>query len=96
MDEYWYVYIMTNKKSGALYVWVTSDLHKRIWQHKSWTYKWCTKRYVLHYLVYIEQYQAITDAIAREKQLKAGRRKMKIELIETVNPDWKDLAEEWY
>ena len=96
MRRYGYVYIMTNRKNGTLYVGVTSDVYRRIHEHKTGAGDGFAKRYSLHTLVYIEQYRFITEAIAREKQLKAGRRKMKIDLIETINPEWKDLAEEWY
>ncbi len=87
-----YVYILTNNGNTALYVGVTSDLSKRIQQHKYGTFKNSfTSRYRIYKLVYYEQFQNINDAIAREKQLKAGSRQKKINLINRQNPEWKDL-----
>ena len=87
-----YVYILTNKNNTTLYVGVTSNLVKRIEQHKTKYYpKSFTSRYNLDKLVYYEAFQMIGDAIAREKQLKAGSRAKKIALIEKENPEWKDL-----
>ena len=71
MRRYGYVYIMTNRKNGTLYVGVTSDLYRRIREHKTGVCASFTKKYKLFTLVYIEQYQLVTQAIAREKQLKA-------------------------
>lgn len=86
-----YVYIMTNRKNGTLYVGVTSDLVQRAYQHRNGTIEGFTKKYNLKKLVYFESHQEIADAIAREKQLKAGNRNKKITLIEQLNPDWDDL-----
>ena len=87
-----YVYILTNKNNTTLYVGVTSNLVKRIEQHKTKYYpKSFSARYNLDKLVYYEAFQMIGDAIAREKQLKAGSRAKKILLIESMNPEWKDL-----
>ncbi len=87
-----YVYILTNAGNSVLYVGVTSDLTLRIQQHKSGYFKNSfTSRYRINKLVYYELFQEITDAIAREKQLKAGSRQKKIELINSRNPNWKDL-----
>lgn len=96
MDKNGYVYIMTNRKHWTLYVGVTSNLFKRVWEHKTWTYHWFTAKYGLKQLVYFEEYSLIVDAIQREKQLKAWSRIKKIALIEDCNNAWKDLAEEWY
>lgn len=96
MSSYGFVYIMTNRKNGVLYVWVTSNLYRRIHEHKTGAGDGFTKKYKLYTLVYIEQYAGITEAITREKQLKAWRRKKKIDLIVSINPEWNDLAEEWY
>jgi len=82
---------MTNKKYWILYVWVTSDLVKRIYQHKEWIIDWFTKKYELKILVYYEVCPTIQSAIMREKQLKWWNRKQKIELIESINKDWHDL-----
>ena len=89
-----YVYIMTNKKDGTLYVGVTSDLIKRVYEHKNGLCDGFTKKYGLKILVYYEMCEEITAAIAREKQLKAGSRKRKIDLIESININWFDLYPE--
>jgi len=90
-----FVYIMTNKNNTTLYVGVTSNLKQRIIQHKEKHYpKSFTARYNLDKLVYYEAFQMIGDAIAREKQLKAGSRAKKIVLIETMNPKWLDLTKQ--
>ena len=86
-----YIYIMTNKKNGTLYIGVTSNLVQRVYQHKNHLVDGFTKRYALELLVYYEPYEDITAAIEREKQLKAGSRKKKVELIELVNSNWQDL-----
>ena len=86
-----YIYIMTNKKNGTLYIGVTSNLVQRVYQHKNHLVDGFTKRYALELLVYYEPYEDITAAIEREKQLKAGSRKKKVELIESVNSNWQDL-----
>lgn len=96
MRRYGYVYIMTNRKNGTLYVGVTSDLHRRIREHKTALCDSFTRKYALFTLVYIEQYKLVTEAIAREKQLKARNRKVKVDLITSINPEWKDLSEGWY
>ena len=88
------VYIMTNKNNTTLYIGVTSNLQKRVWEHKSGKYKHSfTYRYNLHKLVYWESFQSIMEAIAREKQLKGGSRQKKIDLINSLNPEWMDLGE---
>ena len=89
-----YVYIMTNKKDGTLYVGVTSDLIKRVYEHKNGLCDGFTKKYGLKTLVYYEVCEEITAAIAREKQLKAGSRKRKVDLIESMNSNWLDLYPE--
>ena len=87
-----YVYILTNKTNTTLYVGVTSNLEQRIKQHRSdLNPKSFTSRYKLYKLVYVEMYQMIGDAIAREKQIKSGNRAKKIALIENENPNWDDL-----
>jgi len=90
-----YVYILTNKNNTTLYIGVTAYLKKRILQHKEkHDPKSFTARYNLDNLVYHEAHQMIGDAIAREKQLKAGNRAKKIVLIESLNPEWLDLFDE--
>jgi predicted GIY-YIG superfamily endonuclease len=85
------IYIMANKRNGTLYTGVTSDLVKRIYQHKNAVMPGFTRRYDCKYLVYYEIFGDMLGAIKREKQIKAGSRKKKIALIEAMNPEWLDL-----
>jgi putative endonuclease len=85
------IYIMTNKRNGTLYVGVTSDLIKRVYEHKYAEIDGFTKRYGCKLLVYYEQHEDMNSAIEREKQVKAGSRKKKLALIEGINPRWVDL-----
>lgn len=90
-----FIYIMTNKNNTTLYTGVTSDLPKRIQQHKENYYQQnFTAKYNLHKLVYWESFQEIGDAIFREKQIKAGSRQDKLNLIFSINPEWRDLADD--
>ena len=91
MKKEGYIYILFNRKNGTLYVGVTSDLIKRIYQHKNKLIEGFTKKYGVDKLGYYEIYGDIESAIAREKQIKAGSRKKKIDLIEKINPNWDDL-----
>jgi putative endonuclease len=86
-----FVYIMTSGKNGTLYIGVTSDLPKRIYEHKNDLVESFTKKYQVHDLVYFEEASEIGSAIMREKQMKAWKRQWKIELIEKNNPAWSDL-----
>ncbi len=86
-----YVYILASQRNGTLYIGVTSDLAKRVWRHKEGEIKGFTKRYGVHRLVHYEAFDEISDAIAREKQLKDWKRAWKIQLIEKSNPEWDDL-----
>jgi len=87
-----YVYILTNSGNKVLYVGVTSDLTLRMQQHKNGFFKNSfTSRYRINKLVYYELFQNMTDAIAREKQIKAGSRQKKIDLVNSRNPEWEDL-----
>ncbi|NQX95987.1 MAG: GIY-YIG nuclease family protein [Erythrobacter sp.] len=86
-----WVYIMTNKRDGVLYIGVTADLPARISQHKQGKGSAFCRRYGLDRLVYAEPHAEIADAIAREKAMKAWKRAWKIELIERSNPEWRDL-----
>jgi putative endonuclease len=95
MKKTFYVHILTNKKNGTLYTGITNDLKRRIPEHKSGTGKSFTKRYNVKMLVYYEVTNYILNAIQREKQIKGWVRRKKIELIESMNPDWDDLSEEW-
>ena len=85
------VYILASGKNGTLYTGVTSDLVRRVWEHKQDLVDGFTKKYQVHYLVYYELYDDMHSAIAREKQIKAGSRNKKINLIEINNPNWLDL-----
>ncbi|MGD2147579.1 MAG: GIY-YIG nuclease family protein [Anaerolineae bacterium] len=90
-----YVYIATNR-SGTLYIGVTNDLGRRMWEHRQKMGSRFAARYNITRLVYFEESGSIVDAIAREKQLKRWRREKKVALIERENPEWKDLSEGWY
>ena len=90
-NRQYYVYILFNKKNGTLYVGVTNDLVKRVWEHKNKAVEGFTQKYGVDKLGYYEVYANINSAITREKQLKSGNRKTKLELIELNNPDWQDL-----
>jgi len=76
----------------VLYIGVTSDLEKRITEHKTNKHKGFTSKYNCHYLMYFEEFSSVVQAIAREKQLKAGNRKQKEKLIHSMNPEWKELC----
>jgi len=86
-------YILASKRNGTLYIGVTNDLTRRVYEHKQGLVEGFTKKYNVKSLVYYETVETIESAIAREKQLKGGSRKRKIELIELNNPDWTDLYE---
>jgi len=88
-----YVYILTNSKNMVLYVGVTSDLVKRIYEHKDSCVEGFTKKYNLKKLIYFEVFEDIVSAITREKQIKGWLRIKKVALIEKVNPNWNDLYE---
>jgi putative endonuclease len=85
-----------NSLTGTLYTGVTHDLRKRVYQHKYKQIEGFTKRYNVTRLAYFEEASDVNIAIAREKEIKAWRRSKKIALIKSVNPQWKDLAEDWY
>ena len=86
---------MTNKGNSVLYTSVTNNLERRVYENKNKVVDGFTGRYNINKLVYFEEYNNINDAIAREKQIKGGSRKKKIELIEKDNPKWRDLSEDW-
>lgn len=90
MKSYW-VYILASKMNGTLYIGITSDLIKRVWEHKSDLVEGFTKKYQVHHLVYFEQTSDVMSALQREKQLKKWHRQYKINLIEKSNLLWKDL-----
>ena len=89
----YYVYIMTNKPNGVLYIGMSNDLIRRVFEHKNHSLKGFTDDYNLTRLVWFEQTGDVMSAIAREKQLKNWHRDWKIELIENMNPEWNDLYE---
>ena len=93
MNNY-YIYILSSKRHGTLYVGVTSDLVKRVYEHKNDIIEGFTKKYKVHKLVYYELTSDIESAITREKHLKKWDRKWKTDLIEKHNPEWKDLYDE--
>ncbi len=90
----YFVYIMANR-TRILYTGVTNNLERRVYEHKNSITPGFTSKYDLHRLVYYETYLDVRDAIAREKQIKGWLRAKKIALIESVNPKWQDLSEEW-
>ena len=92
--SYFYTYILANKRNGTLYVGSTSDLIKRVWQHKNNLTAGFSKKYQIHRLVYYEVHELYTEAARREKRLKHWLRKWKIDLIEKKNPEWLDLFSE--
>ena len=85
------VYILASKRNGTLYTGVTSNLVKRIWEHKNDVQEGFTKKYKVHRLVYFEQHPTMEAAITREKRIKKWNRQWKIDLIEKKNPQWRDL-----
>jgi putative endonuclease len=93
--KYYYVYIITNR-SKTLYVGVTNNLVRRVWEHKQGAGSEFAARYKLNRLVYFERFIDVRQAIAREKQIKGLLRIKKIALIVSVNPTWNDLSAEWY
>ena len=93
MKESGYIYILTNKNNKVLYTGVTSNLINRLLQHRTGQFiNAFTSRYNVSKLVYFEEFLTIEDAISREKQLKSGSRQKKIDLIDSINPEWEDLS----
>ena len=95
-DKLYHVYILSNKTNTVVYIGVTGDLMRRLWEHRNDVADGFTKRYHVHKLVYYESTTDAQAAIDREKQLKKWRRAKKNELIESINPAWKDLATDWF
>ena len=94
-DHQYYIYILTNR-SGTLYVGVTNDLERRIYEHKNKLLPGFTSKYNVTRLAHFEETSDVESAIAREKQIKGWRREKKVALIESSNPQWRDLSLEWY
>ena len=90
----YYIYILSNGTNSTVYIGVSNDLRRRIKEHRQGEDNSFTKRYHVYKLVYFEEYSNVNDAIAREKQLKCWRREKKNALIETINPQWRDLFED--
>jgi putative endonuclease len=95
MNKQYYVYILTNPSYTTLYTGITSDLTRRVYEHKGKTIRGFTTKYNVYKLVYYEVYDNADSAILREKQIKAGSRRNKIDLIEKMNPEWYDLSAEF-
>ena len=91
MAKQYYVYILASKRNGTLYIGVTENLVRRIYEHRNNLIEGFTKKYSIHLLVYFETTNDVNSAILREKQLKKWERKWKLNLIEGKNPEWKDL-----
>lgn len=91
MDKQYYVYLMTNERNNVIYTGITNNLLRRVYEHKNKLIKSFTNKYNVNKLVYYEEYDSSIDAISREKQIKAGSRKKKIELIKKINSNFRDL-----
>ena len=93
-EKKYFVYILSNKRNGTLYIGVTNNLIRRIYEHKNNLIEGFTKNYNIHQLVYYEEYNNIDTAISREKQMKKWNRSWKMQIIEKNNSTWRDLYEE--
>jgi putative endonuclease len=93
MSKTYYVYILASGKNGTLYIGVTNDLRRRVWEHREGLVLGFTKKYGVKMLVYFEEFGDVGFAIDRETRLKKWKRRWKIELIEKTNPEWHDLYE---
>ena len=91
----YYVYILTNWNNKVLYTGVTNNLERRLYEHQNELADGFTKRYHVHKLVYYDTTTDVTAAIAREKQIKGWTRQKKNALVETINPEWRDLSKDW-
>lgn len=94
MEKTFWVYMLASGFNGTLYLGITSDLQKRIWEHKNNVVEGFTKKYNVHDLVWFERHETAEAAITREKQMKEWRREWKISRIREMNPEWKDLYSE--
>lgn len=86
--------MLASRRNGTLYVGVTSDLVKRVWEHKNKLVQGFTQRYRVHSLVWFEQHETMDSAISREKAIKEWKRRWKLELIESMNPEWRDFYDD--
>ncbi len=96
MVKQYYVYIVTNRENGVLYTGITNDLERRVHEHKHKIVQGFTSKYNCTRLVYYDSTPDVRAAIAKEKQIKGWSRRKKIALIDSMNPEWKDLSEGWY
>ncbi len=96
MPKSYYVYMMTNKYYTVIYTGVTNDLESRVYEHKTKAIKGFTTKYKCNKLVYYTETDDISAAITEEKRIKGGSRRRKIEMLEAINPQWKDLAKDWF
>ena len=96
MDKIAYVYMMGSASRRALYTGITVPFYKRVWEHKNNRGGYFTSKYKCYRLVYFEQFGSVESAIVREKEIKGWRREKKDKLVESMNPEWKDLAADWY
>jgi putative endonuclease len=94
LSERFFVYILASQRNGTLYVGVTNDLSRRVGEHKSGAVPGFTRQYGIHQLVYFEEHASILEAREREHRMKRWKRAWKLELIEKLNPDWRDLVSE--
>jgi len=95
MAKQYYVYLLTNWNNKVMYVGVTNNMERRIYEHKNKLIKGFTEKYNVNKLVYFEETQDVITAIAREKEIKKWRREKKNNLVNRINPTWKDLSSEW-
>ncbi|MBR6039187.1 MAG: GIY-YIG nuclease family protein [Clostridia bacterium] len=93
--NHYYVYILTNWNNKVMYIGVTGNLLRRLYEHKNGVYEGFTKKYHVHKLVYFEETSDVYAALTREKQLEGLLRSKKNALVETMNPDWHDLSKDW-
>src|SRR5665213_2448453 len=96
VSKTYYVYMLASKRNGTLYIGLSYDLKRRVGEHKQGAVLVFTKKYGVNMLVYFEEWGDIGDAIHRETRLKKYKREWKINMIEQTNPDWRDLAADWY
>ena len=94
--KYYNVYIMTNKNNTVLYTGMTNNIHQRVFEHKNKVFKGFTSKYNVDKIVYYESLNTLDEAIKREKQIKAGSRAKKIQLINKYNKEWKDLSDDFW
>ena len=92
----YYVYILASKRNGTIYIGMTNDLERRVYEHKTGIVKGFTQKYDVSMLVYFEEFQQVEQAIERENNMKKWKRNWKLKLIEEDNPNWHDLAKYWY